>query len=80
MLFKVIDSSSAKCLNGFQFSFYLLSGEIEMLKNQVFNQLGCGKSHSIALTDTGQLFSWGSDEFGQLGCGVHEEAYIIKPK
>lgn len=31
-------------------------------------QVACGKQHSLALTDAG-LYSWGSNQFGQLGVG-----------
>lgn len=32
--------------------------------------LATGHAHSLALTTSGRLFSWGSNEFGQLGRGV----------
>uniref|UniRef100_T1IPE6 HECT domain-containing protein n=1 Tax=Strigamia maritima TaxID=126957 RepID=T1IPE6_STRMM len=33
-------------------------------------QVACGANHSLALTDVGQLYAWGSNECGQLGLGV----------
>uniref|UniRef100_H2S6M8 HECT domain-containing protein n=1 Tax=Takifugu rubripes TaxID=31033 RepID=H2S6M8_TAKRU len=32
-------------------------------------QVACGKSHSVALTKGGDVLSWGSNFFGQLGLG-----------
>ena len=36
---------------------------------QFSSQVVCGYAHSLALTDTGELFSWGSNSYGQLGTG-----------
>lgn len=33
----------------------------------------CGAVHSIAINDWGQIFSWGSDLYGQLGHGKVNE-------
>ena len=32
-------------------------------------QIAAGGKHSLAVSSTGQLFSWGSSQFGQLGHG-----------
>jgi len=32
-------------------------------------QIDCGDFHSLALTDTGEVFSWGEGTYGQLGHG-----------
>lgn len=37
------------------------------LENYIVTQVSCGQSHSLALTNWGQLFSWGSNTIGQLG-------------
>ena len=29
--------------------------------------ISCGKKHTLALSDQGVVFSWGSNEYGQLG-------------
>jgi alpha-tubulin suppressor-like RCC1 family protein len=39
----------------------------------------CGGYHVLALTEKGNLFSWGRNDFGQTGQGVQEEA-IIEPR
>ncbi|XP_055608814.1 probable E3 ubiquitin-protein ligase HERC4 isoform X2 [Uranotaenia lowii] len=40
---------------------------LNSLENYIVTQITCGTSHSIALTNWGQLFSWGSNALGQLG-------------
>ena len=30
-------------------------------------QIVCGYAHTLALTDTGRMFAWGSNSYGQLG-------------
>ena len=30
----------------------------------------CGKKHTLALTDQGIMFSWGNNDFGQLGLDI----------
>lgn len=37
------------------------------LENHVIKQVACGKSHSLAINEWGQLFTWGSNSSGQLG-------------
>ena len=32
-----------------------------------FSQIACGMAHVLALTDTGELYSWGANSYGQLG-------------
>ena len=63
--------------------FMYFSAEIGMFKHLTFSQLGCGSSHSVALTDTGQLFTWGSNQLGQLGHlgpGEVKLTYTYMPK
>ncbi|VDK51388.1 unnamed protein product [Anisakis simplex] len=36
------------------------------LQNVVIEQIACGFAHSLALSDEGQLFAWGSNTCGQL--------------
>ncbi|EGR28884.1 hypothetical protein IMG5_167380, partial [Ichthyophthirius multifiliis] len=37
-------------------------------------QIQCGKKHSIALTVEGQVYSWGSNEYGQLGIQLGKQS------
>ncbi|XP_060103372.1 probable E3 ubiquitin-protein ligase HERC4 [Heteronotia binoei] len=39
------------------------------LGNTQIVQLACGDHHSMALSKGGQLFTWGQNEYGQLGVG-----------
>ena len=47
-------------------------GHIQLFNNLSIKviQVACGKQHSLALTDAG-LYSWGSNQFGQLGVGKY---------
>ncbi|KAI4354553.1 hypothetical protein L6164_003405 [Bauhinia variegata] len=39
------------------------------LENKRCSSISCGARHSAALTDNGQLFTWGWNKYGQLGLG-----------
>jgi alpha-tubulin suppressor-like RCC1 family protein len=40
---------------------------IDAIKGINVRQISCGQNHTLALTDTGRVYSWGEGEFGQLG-------------
>ncbi|XP_019534612.2 probable E3 ubiquitin-protein ligase HERC4 isoform X2 [Aedes albopictus] len=40
---------------------------ISSLENYIITHVSCGTTHSLALTNWGQVFSWGSNSIGQLG-------------
>ena len=40
--------------------------------------ISCGYKHVIALSSNGQVFGWGDNVHGQVGCGI-EEPIITKP-
>ena len=42
---------------------------ITMLSGLVVRMISAGVNHSLVITSTGDLYSWGSDRFGQLGYG-----------
>lgn len=46
---------------------------IEALANEDVIQIAAGKSHSLALTSTGKIYSWGRNHEGQLG---HVDAFM----
>ena len=43
-------------------------------------QVCCGHSHSLALTDVGVLYAWGSNEQGQLGISSSTIPYLGLPQ
>jgi len=43
---------------------------IKTLATKHVIQIACGQNHSLALTNIGELFSWGCNSHGQLGIGV----------
>ncbi|XP_023933810.2 probable E3 ubiquitin-protein ligase HERC4 isoform X2 [Bicyclus anynana] len=52
---------------------------VETFKGCVVSAVACGLSHSMALDEWGQTFSWGSDNMGQLGSNLEGHAQL-KPK
>ncbi|XP_011049375.1 PREDICTED: probable E3 ubiquitin-protein ligase HERC4 isoform X2 [Acromyrmex echinatior] len=52
---------------------------IKVLGTNVIVQIACGTEHSIALTNDGELYAWGSNREGQLGLGSYTTTEI-KPK
>ena len=46
-----------------------ISGKIDGLGNQTVIQASCGSRHSLALTQAGEVFSWGDNNCCQLGRG-----------
>lgn len=52
---------------------------VKVLGTNVIVQIACGIEHSIALTNDGELYAWGSNREGQLGLGSHTITEI-KPK
>ena len=46
---------------------YKLPKLVEGLKEKKLIKIGAGNGFTIALTDEGALYSWGANQFGQLG-------------
>ncbi|XP_063977290.1 secretion-regulating guanine nucleotide exchange factor-like [Diachasmimorpha longicaudata] len=45
---------------------------IDAFKDMKIRDIACGWDSSIALTDNGQVYTWGSNTFGQLGRNVED--------
>jgi alpha-tubulin suppressor-like RCC1 family protein len=50
--------------------------------NQYMNGLyiidmSCGAKHTLVLTSSGNIYGWGWNKFGQIGCGSHCEYQLI---
>ena len=42
---------------------------VSALSNYQVIDIACGESHSLALTDKGEVYTWGGGQLGQLGHG-----------
>jgi alpha-tubulin suppressor-like RCC1 family protein len=42
---------------------------VENLKNEFIQSVCCGSDHILCLTTEGKVYAWGSNEWGQIGCG-----------
>ncbi|CAB3375688.1 Hypothetical predicted protein [Cloeon dipterum] len=51
---------------------------IEALRSKRIRDIACGSSHSAAITSNGELYTWGSGEYGRLGHGDFET--LLRPK
>nr|XP_036876001.1 probable E3 ubiquitin-protein ligase HERC3 isoform X4 [Manis javanica]XP_036876002.1 probable E3 ubiquitin-protein ligase HERC3 isoform X4 [Manis javanica] len=51
--------------------------QIGALADQHIVHVACGESHSLALSDRGQLFSWGAGSDGQLGLMTTEDSVAV---
>jgi alpha-tubulin suppressor-like RCC1 family protein/tRNA A-37 threonylcarbamoyl transferase component Bud32 len=47
----------------------LIPIKVKGFNNERVVMISCGWTHSIALTECGHVYSWGSNDFGQLGIG-----------
>ncbi len=51
--------------------------EISTLKGFNVSKIACGEHHSLALDDGGRVFSWGDNQFGQLGLPFSPDSTIV---
>lgn len=57
----------------------LVPTEIKTLKRKHVKQMACGSFHTMVLTETGDLYTWGIGERGQLGHGDLENRKTPTP-
>jgi len=53
---------------------------IDGLETQVVCLLASGEMHSVAVNDTGRIFTWGDNRFSQLGRQTPSEVTSSTPK
>lgn len=51
--------------------------QVVALDAQIIVAVSCGESHTLALNDKGQVFSWGLGSDGQLGLNNFEECIRV---
>jgi alpha-tubulin suppressor-like RCC1 family protein len=50
---------------------------VKALKDEKITKICCGHSHSLALNDRGEIFSWGSNEWGEVGSGKEDTSQAV---
>eukprot|EP00553_Chaetoceros_curvisetus_P004275 CAMPEP_0204630724 /NCGR_PEP_ID=MMETSP0717-20131115/21103_1 /ASSEMBLY_ACC=CAM_ASM_000666 /TAXON_ID=230516 /ORGANISM="Chaetoceros curvisetus" /LENGTH=539 /DNA_ID=CAMNT_0051648079 /DNA_START=33 /DNA_END=1652 /DNA_ORIENTATION=- len=69
----VVLKSALKMRNGIS-----LPKRIEALRNVRIVQVTCGDAHTLALSGSGRVFSWGNNSSGQLGVG--HTMHLLSPR
>ena len=59
--------------------FFFLAKIMRLQSQKVIN-VAAGSQHSLALTEAGEVFSWGDNSYGQLGRGQLDESQTRQPK
>jgi len=49
---------------------------VEALETINITQVSCGNEHSVALSDQGQIYTWGRGAFGELGHGSFDKLLV----
>mmetsp|Transcript_14147 Transcript_14147/g.39114 ORF Transcript_14147/g.39114 Transcript_14147/m.39114 type:complete len:563 (-) Transcript_14147:2003-3691(-) len=49
---------------------------VRSLESISVSQVSCGNEHSVALSDDGQIYTWGRGTFGELGHGTFDKVMI----
>ncbi|XP_018392854.1 PREDICTED: RCC1 and BTB domain-containing protein 1-like [Cyphomyrmex costatus] len=52
--------------------------QVISLRNVVIAKVACGFEHTLALTDEGDLYAWGGNNYGQLGIGKRTDCKPVK--
>ena len=48
------------------------------LKDELIKEIVCGYSHTLAINQFGQMYSWGNNENGQLGLGQDNVPVVVR--
>ena len=59
-------------------SCQMLPSPIDFFSDKTISIIACGGSHSIAVTEAGDVYSWGSSDHGQLGHGDERDSATPK--
>ena len=54
--------------------------KVEILARMSINDICCGKDATAAVTDTGQVFTWGKASMGKLGVGSKHDSMVVQPR
>ncbi|CAG2166536.1 unnamed protein product [Oppiella nova] len=60
-----------------QSGVYLTPENISHLNDKNITYICCGRYHSLALTTGGQVYGWGCNSEGQVGCGDDDKNHAI---
>lgn len=73
------DSSNGQLGNGVSDDTYIpidITGNFSLDANDKVINIEVGVNHTFALTESGQLFAWGSNSYGKIGDGTEEDQYL----
>lgn len=75
---RVLTPQPMECMSGeiftvLAFSFFNLWQAIFFFKGLPIKSIACGGYHSVVITGSGAIYSWGRNNMGQLGLGDLED-------
>jgi alpha-tubulin suppressor-like RCC1 family protein len=54
--------------------------QIDFFKYIFVSDVACGRNHILTISNKGEIFSWGDNEFGQIGNGKISQTQLIPVK
>ena len=66
-----------KCSGGNKFFYVSRPSIISSFLDIKINKISCGEAHSVALSNNGNVYSWGFGSNGQLGLGFCEDSFEL---
>ena len=58
---------------------YMKPHVIEFSKIVKIEEISCGSRHTLILTDRGDIYGWGNNALGQIGCGKDKNEKVTMP-